>query len=223
MKENLQGVDPITNGEDHTNGGVNTKSSGDPAQSETPRTSRNIMHENRETWSASAAQFGGRPVGEGQGRTTYRHAGQESDSGVVPMKGSNKEGQPTAESLEGRPETKENDRQRHMRPTQCGTRMSQGLKGVRLGRLLALTPFIQGKSRMRETRSYGSVRGVPGDRHPYRDLKGVKHLSLLEVITILWVPLVFFVRRRSVLPRRVRRTLRRLRTFKNFCTPATSE
>ncbi len=169
MKENLQGVDPITNGEDHTNGGVNTKSSGDPAQSETPRTSRNIMHENRETWSASAAQFGGRPVGEGQGRTTYRHAGQESDSGVVPMKGSNKEGQPTAESLEGRPETKENDRQRHMRPTQCGTRMSQGLKGVRLGRLLALTPFIQGKSRMRETRSYGSVRGVPGDRHPYRD------------------------------------------------------
>ena len=22
---------------------------------------------------------------------------------------------------------------------------------------------------MRETRSYGSVRGVPGDRHPYRD------------------------------------------------------
>ena len=169
MKEKLQGVDPITNGEDHTNGGVNTKSSGDPAQSETPRTSRNIMHENRETWFASAAQFGGRPVGEGQGRTTYRHAGQESDSGVVPMKGSNKEGQPTAESLEGRPETKENDRQRHMRPTQCGTRMSQGLKGVRLGRLLALTPFIQGKSRMRETRSYGSVRGVPGDRHPYRD------------------------------------------------------
>jgi hypothetical protein len=24
---------------------------------------------------------------------------------------------------------------------------------------------------MRETRSYGSVRGVPGDRHPYRDLQ----------------------------------------------------
>src|SRR6266436_2440582 len=89
------------------------------------------------------------------------------------MKGSNKEGQPTAESLEGRPETKENDRQRHMRPTQCGKRMSQGLKGVRLGRLLALTPFIQGKSRMWEIRPYGSVRGVPGDRHPYRDWRGI--------------------------------------------------
>jgi hypothetical protein len=59
------------------------------------------MHENRETWSASAAQSGGRPVGEGQGQKTHRHAGQESDSGVVPMKGSNQGGQPTAESLEG--------------------------------------------------------------------------------------------------------------------------
>ena len=131
MKEKLQGVDPITNGEDHTNGGANTKSPRDPAQSKTPRTSGNIMHENRDTWSASAAQSGGRPVGEGLGRTTHRQAGQESDSGVVPMKGSNKGGQPTAESLEGRPETKENARQSHMRPTQCGQRMSQGQEGVR--------------------------------------------------------------------------------------------
>ena len=141
----------------------------DPAQSETPRASRNIMHENRETWSASVAVVSGRPVGEGDSRTTHRHAGQESDSGEVPMKGSNKEGQPTAESLEGRPGTKENDRQHHMRPTQCGKRMSQGLKGVRQGRWLALTPFIQGRSRMREIRPYGSVRGVAGNCYPYRD------------------------------------------------------
>ena len=96
MKEKVQGVDPITNGEDHTGGGASTKSLTDPAQSETPRTSRNIMHENRETWPASAAEQRGRPVGEGQGHKTHRHASQESDSGVVPMKGSNKEGQPTA-------------------------------------------------------------------------------------------------------------------------------
>jgi RNA-directed DNA polymerase len=89
------------------------------------------MHENRETWSASAARYGGRPVGEGQGRMAHRHAGQESDLGTVPMKGSNKEGQPTAESLEGRPETKENVRQPHTRPTQGGGRVSQGLEGVR--------------------------------------------------------------------------------------------
>jgi group II intron reverse transcriptase/maturase len=47
------------------------------------------------------------------------------------MKGSNKEGQPTAESLEGRPETKENVQQPHMRPTQGEQRVSQGLEGVR--------------------------------------------------------------------------------------------
>jgi len=29
--------------------------------------------------------------------------------------------------------------------------------------------MIRGKSRMRENRSYGSVRGVAGDRYPYRD------------------------------------------------------
>jgi len=33
----------------------------------------------------------------------------------------------------------------------------------------ALTPVIQGGSRMRELRPYGFVRGVSGDRHPYRD------------------------------------------------------
>ena len=32
----------------------------------------------------------------------------------------------------------------------------------------ALTPDIQGGSRMRETRPCGFVRGVPGDWHPYR-------------------------------------------------------
>lgn len=131
VKEKLQGVDPITNGEDHTNGGASTKSSVDPAQSKTPRTSRNIMHENRETWMASAAQSGGRPVGKGESRTTHRHVVQGSDSGVVPMKDSNKEGKPTAENLEGRPGTKENVFQPHMQPTQSGPRMSQGLEGVR--------------------------------------------------------------------------------------------
>jgi len=30
--------------------------------------------------------------------------------------------------------------------------------------------FIQGRSLMRAIRTWGSVRGVPGDWHPYRDL-----------------------------------------------------
>src|ERR1700736_3661659 len=36
-------------------------------------------------------------------------------------------------------------------------------------RVFALTPNIQDKSRMREIRSYGSVRGALGDQSPYRD------------------------------------------------------
>ena len=97
-------------------------------------------------------------------------ARKRATSDPTPMKGSNKEGQPTAESLEGRPGTKENPQQPHMRPTQGGPRMSQGLEGVRQA-AFALTPSIQGRSRMREIRSYGSERGVLGDRHPYRDFQ----------------------------------------------------
>jgi hypothetical protein len=35
--------------------------------------------------------------------------------------------------------------------------------------MFALTPITQGKSPVRESRTPGSARGVPGDRHPYRD------------------------------------------------------
>lgn len=34
---------------------------------------------------------------------------------------------------------------------------------------------------MREIRTYGSVRGAPGNRRPYRDLRK-------EVLTLLWAP-----------------------------------
>ena len=36
-------------------------------------------------------------------------------------------------------------------------------------RVFALTPNIRDKSRMREIRQYGSVRGALGDQSPYRD------------------------------------------------------
>ena len=55
--------------------------------------------------------------------------------------------------------------------------------------LCASTPNIQGKNRVREQRSHGSVRGVLSNRHPYRDLvaqagphhllKGCAHYTLL--------------------------------------------
>ena len=142
--------------------GVSTKPSLDPAQSKTPRTSGNIMHENRETWSASAARYGGRPVGKGQGRTAHRQAGQESDLGVVPMKGSNKGGQPTAESLEGRPETKENGQQLNTQPTQGGERVTQRLLGVRrVRRHLSKVRAVCGKSARTDPCGGCRATGIP--------------------------------------------------------------
>src|ERR1700678_1416582 len=56
---------------------------------------------------------------------------EESDCAIVPMKLANNEGKTSAEPAEGRAQTKENDAQPHMRPTQSGARVSQGLGGVR--------------------------------------------------------------------------------------------
>jgi RNA-directed DNA polymerase len=56
---------------------------------------------------------------------------EKSDCAVVPVNQPNNEGYPSAEAGEGRAQTKENIVQSHMRPTQSGERMSQGLDGVR--------------------------------------------------------------------------------------------
>jgi len=60
------------------------------------------------------------------------HVSEESDRGVVPMNHSNKGGPPPAESAEGRPLVKENTHPSHTCPTQCGKRVSQGSRGVRI-------------------------------------------------------------------------------------------
>ncbi len=59
------------------------------------------------------------------------HVSEESDSGIVPMKPSNKDGSTSAEKGEGRPLIKENPPPPHTHPTQSGARVSQGLAGVR--------------------------------------------------------------------------------------------
>ena len=89
------------------------------------------MHENRETSETPEAELRDRPAGEGKSRTTCAHVLEESDSGRVPMNHSNKSGKPPAESEEGRPLIKENIHQSSTRPSQSGTRVSQGLAGVR--------------------------------------------------------------------------------------------
>jgi hypothetical protein len=48
-----------------------------------------------------AAKISRRTAGEGSGRTARMHIPEESDSGVVPMNHSNKDGKRSAESGEG--------------------------------------------------------------------------------------------------------------------------
>jgi RNA-directed DNA polymerase len=89
------------------------------------------MHENRKTSGMPAAKASRRSAGEGSGRTARMHVPEESDSGIVPMNHSNKDGKLSAESEEGRPLIKENARQPNTYSTQSEKRVSQGLAGVR--------------------------------------------------------------------------------------------
>ena len=88
------------------------------------------MHENREISRTSWSKDQDRSA-KAINRTADVHVLEKSDCAVVPMNQPNKEGQPSAEVGEGRAQTKENIAQSHMRPTQSGKRMSQGLRGVR--------------------------------------------------------------------------------------------
>jgi RNA-directed DNA polymerase len=96
---------------------------------EDPGTSRNNMHENRETSRASIETVD--RSAKAPSRNADMHAMEESDCCVVPMKQPNKEGQPSAEVVEGRRQPKENGTQSSTPPTQSGARVSQGLGGVR--------------------------------------------------------------------------------------------
>jgi group II intron reverse transcriptase/maturase len=88
------------------------------------------MHENREISSVPWSDDQGRSA-KAMNRTVGTHALEKSDCAVVPVKQPNKEGQPSAEAVEGRAQTKENIVPSHMHPTQSGKRVSQGLDGVR--------------------------------------------------------------------------------------------
>ena len=107
----------------------------------------------------------GRPVAEGESRTTHTHAGEESDNGVVPMKQPNNSSKPLrgpaeAEAVEGSPLAKENAAQPNAGRTQSRETVCSGWSRVRQAarraRQLRACFFerssdaiIQGKSRMR--------------------------------------------------------------------------
>jgi RNA-directed DNA polymerase len=89
------------------------------------------MHENRETSEMPEENVVDRTAGEGESRTSRMHVSEESDSAILPMSHSNKNGKPSAESEEGRALIEENTHQLSTCSTQSEKRVSQGLAGVR--------------------------------------------------------------------------------------------
>ena len=104
------------------------------------------------------------------------HGHEKSRSAIVAVKPTNKversateqsAAAPTAaEPVERRAETKGNVDQQSTRRTQRRTSVSQLLVRIRQHIVAVDT---QGGNRMRESCTYGSVRGVRGNSHPYRD------------------------------------------------------
>jgi RNA-directed DNA polymerase len=86
------------------------------------------MHENRETSMVSAQAD---RSGKANSHKSDMNAREESDCAVVLVKQPNNEASDSAEVVEGRAQTKENDAELGTSPTRSGERVSQGLGGVR--------------------------------------------------------------------------------------------
>ena len=86
------------------------------------------MHENRETSLVSAEAD---RSGKANNHKPDAYAREESACAIVPVKRLNKEASVSAEVVEGRAQTKENDAGSGTSPTRSGERVSQGLGGVR--------------------------------------------------------------------------------------------
>src|SRR6266508_3275259 len=94
------------------------------------------------------------------------HGHEKSDSVVVAVKPTNKAERSAAELVEPRAETKGNAGRQSTCRTQSRTGVSQALERIR--QIMAVN--TRGGSRMRESRTYGSVRGALSNERPYRVL-----------------------------------------------------
>src|ERR1700731_3358027 len=103
------------------------------------------------------------------------HGHEKSRSAIVAVKPTNKAERSAAESVERRAETKGNVDQQRTRRTQRRISVSQMLARIRQHIVAVDT---QGGNRMRESCTYGSVRGVRGNSHPYRDRERMTNPSV---------------------------------------------
>jgi hypothetical protein len=93
------------------------------------------------------------------------HGRGKSDPAVVAGKPANKVEPSTAEPAEPRAGTEGNAGQQSACRTQSRASASQALERIRQ----AFAVWTRGRSRMRESCTYGSVRGARGNSRPYRD------------------------------------------------------
>ena len=93
------------------------------------------------------------------------HGYEKSDPAIVAVKPTNKAGANAAEPVEPRAGTKGNADQQSTRRTQSRVSVSQALERIRQ----VVAVWTRGGSRMRESRTYGSVRGTLSNGRPYRD------------------------------------------------------
>ena len=93
----------------------------------------------------------------------------KSDPAVVAAKLANKAERSAAEPVEPRAGTKGNANQQHTGRTQSRETVSQVLACIRQTAVSDLPSLTRGRSRMRESRTYGSVRGAGSNLRPYRD------------------------------------------------------
>ncbi len=127
------------------------------------------MHENRETSQTPAAIVRRRTAGEGLGHTARMYVCEESDSGIVPMNHSNKDGSTSAESEEGRLLIKENTLHSTRTRPRAGQCVSHGWAGVRTSSTLGRYSSAI-RAACANERSCGSARGAISNGRPYRDL-----------------------------------------------------
>ena len=102
------------------------------------------------------------------------HGHEKSDHAIVAVKPTNKAERSAAELVERRAGTKGNAGQLSTRRTQSRVSVTQA--SAAYGSVTAV--YTRGGSRMRESRTYGSVRGARGNSRPYRESTGLLLRSL---------------------------------------------
>ena len=127
-----RGAESMSPDERHTVGDAHRESPPDPAQSQTRSMSGTPSHGTWEIPRVSGGASRSDRSEKASSRTSDMHAHGKSDGRVVPEKPAN-EGPPTGpeESVEGRRSAKGNAVQDAAPRTQCRTRASTGLQGVR--------------------------------------------------------------------------------------------